>query len=77
MATQILKCRNCKAEFTFSQGEQDFFAEHNWLDPVRCKPCRANHREGRDKKQQVKRQQRPAARFAFSDAVLKLLGGDT
>jgi CxxC-x17-CxxC domain-containing protein len=37
-----LSCRDCSEEFTFSSGEQAFFASKGLLnDPQRCPSCRA------------------------------------
>lgn len=36
-----LICRDCGAEFIFSAGEQQFYAEKGFQnEPVRCKACR-------------------------------------
>lgn len=35
-----ITCKDCKTPFTFTAGEQQFFAERQFSDPVRCKPCR-------------------------------------
>lgn len=35
-----LTCKDCGQSFTFTGGEQDFFAERGFSEPVRCKPCR-------------------------------------
>lgn len=37
---QEIKCKDCKTDFTFTAGEQQFFAERQLNSPVRCKPCR-------------------------------------
>ena len=46
-----LVCRDCGASFTFTAGEQEFYAEKGFQnEPARCKPCRdarkANGRRG-------------------------------
>lgn len=35
-----LTCKDCGQSFTFTGGEQDFFAERGFSEPVRCKTCR-------------------------------------
>ena len=35
-----ITCKGCKQPFTFTAGEQAFYAERQFSDPVRCKPCR-------------------------------------
>lgn len=37
---QELSCKDCNNTFTFTAGEQQFFAERQFTPPVRCKPCR-------------------------------------
>lgn len=38
---KILKCKDCGEQFTFTVGEQDFYAQKGFEnDPVRCAPCR-------------------------------------
>ncbi|MCG3133075.1 MAG: hypothetical protein HMLKMBBP_00167 [Planctomycetes bacterium] len=39
-----LKCRDCGADFVFSEGDQSRFAEHGYAPPRRCKSCRARQR---------------------------------
>jgi len=39
---KALKCVDCQAEFVFSAGEQERFAELGFQnEPKRCQPCRA------------------------------------
>ena len=38
---KILKCKECGAEFVFTAGEQEFYAEKGFTnEPQRCKACR-------------------------------------
>ncbi len=38
---KTLKCKDCGADFVFSAGEQEFFAEKGFEnEPQRCKACR-------------------------------------
>lgn len=38
---KILTCKDCGEEFTFTSGEQEFYAEKGFAnEPQRCKPCR-------------------------------------
>jgi CxxC-x17-CxxC domain-containing protein len=42
---RILICRDCAASFTFSAGEQGFYAERGLLNqPQRCAACRSARR---------------------------------
>ena len=39
---KTLVCRDCGAEFVFTAGEQEFYAEKGFQnEPTRCKDCRA------------------------------------
>ena len=39
-------CKDCGAEFVFTAGEQEFYAQKGLLnDPVRCKACRDAKRQ--------------------------------
>ena len=33
-------CRDCGKEFTLTVGEQNFYEEKGFAEPVRCKECR-------------------------------------
>ena len=38
---KTLVCKDCGAEFVFTAGEQEFYAENGFQnDPQRCKACR-------------------------------------
>ena len=37
----ILTCRDCGQRFTFTAGEQDFYASRGYSEPGRCPDCRA------------------------------------
>lgn len=44
---RILTCRDCGQEFTFTAGEQEFFASKGLANaPSRCPDCRKAHRNG-------------------------------
>lgn len=39
---KTLVCKDCGQEFTFTAGEQEFYAEKGFTnEPQRCKACRA------------------------------------
>ena len=41
MADRTLKCKDCGADFIFTEGEQAFYKEKGFEnDPVRCLDCR-------------------------------------
>ncbi|MBX4215874.1 zinc-ribbon domain containing protein [Candidatus Parcubacteria bacterium] len=44
---QTLQCRDCPAEFIFTDGEAAFYAEKNLSAPKRCKDCRLKKRDSR------------------------------
>jgi len=37
---QVIKCIECRTDFTLTEGEQQFFASKGYQPPKRCKPCR-------------------------------------
>ncbi len=44
-ADKTLVCRDCKANFTFTAGEQEFYANKGLQnEPVRCSSCRSNRK---------------------------------
>lgn len=67
---KTLVCRDCGREFTFTAGEQAFYAEKGFKnEPTRCKDCRMS-RNGR------KSQPRNEERELF-DAVCAECGAPT
>jgi CxxC-x17-CxxC domain-containing protein len=44
----ILTCRDCGQRFTFTSGEQDFYAARGYSEPSRCPDCRAARKAERD-----------------------------
>jgi uncharacterized membrane protein YgcG len=40
MPDQTLVCRDCQSEFTYTEGEQQFYQEKGFSAPVRCGECR-------------------------------------
>lgn len=64
MPDQELTCRDCGKTFTFTEGEQEFYASKDLSEPQRCKECR---------------QARKAERFGdrqMHDAVCAKCGAD-
>ena len=47
MADQQLTCRDCGSTFTFTDGEQEFYASKNLSAPQRCKDCRNKRKSDR------------------------------
>ena len=42
---KTLVCKECGSEFTFTAGEQEFYAERGFQnEPQRCKSCRDNRK---------------------------------
>jgi len=42
---KTLVCKECGAEFIFTSGEQEFYAERGFQnEPQRCKACRDNRK---------------------------------
>jgi len=47
MADKTLTCRDCGTQFVFTEGEQDFYSQRGYSDPVRCSDCRASKKAAR------------------------------
>src|SRR5437763_14118609 len=47
-ADMTLTCRDCQQAFTFTSGEQDFYASRGFSEPSRCPDCRAARKAQRD-----------------------------
>jgi DNA replicative helicase MCM subunit Mcm2 (Cdc46/Mcm family) len=37
---KVIVCSDCSTEFLWTVGEQEFYAEHEFLQPRRCRECR-------------------------------------
>lgn len=49
MEDKTLTCKDCGAEFVFTVGEQEFYAEKGFEnDPVRCPACRKARKQNRN-----------------------------
>ncbi|MDP3879760.1 MAG: zinc-ribbon domain containing protein [Dehalococcoidales bacterium] len=45
---KVLQCADCGQDFTFTAGEQDFFASKGYTnEPKRCPSCRQSRRSDR------------------------------
>ncbi len=47
MADKTLTCRDCGNQFTFTEGEQDFYSQKGYSEPTRCPDCRAAKKAAR------------------------------
>lgn len=46
MADKVLTCKDCKSEFVFTDGEQEFYKEKGFAnEPQRCPECRRAHKQ--------------------------------
>ena len=46
---KTLICRDCRATFVFSAGDQEFYASRGFTnEPTRCPSCRAARKTGRE-----------------------------
>ncbi|MCU0508827.1 MAG: zinc-ribbon domain containing protein [Anaerolineae bacterium] len=43
-----MTCRDCGKQFTFTAGEQEFYAQRGFSEPQRCAECRQARKAGRD-----------------------------
>jgi CxxC-x17-CxxC domain-containing protein len=44
---KTLVCRDCGNNFTFTEGEQEFFSTRGYTEPQRCPDCRAAKKASR------------------------------
>ena len=54
---KTIVCKDCGTEFTFTEGEQAFYSERGFADPVRCKACRAARKAQKEEKEQLAKEQ--------------------
>src|SRR5438128_7424532 len=47
MADKTLTCRDCGTQFTFTEGEQEFYTQKGFSEPLRCPDCRARKKAAR------------------------------
>ncbi len=47
-ADKTMTCRDCGKQFTFTAGEQEFYAQRGFSEPARCSECRQARKTGRD-----------------------------
>ena len=50
MEDKKIVCKDCKKEFIFVAGEQEFYKAKGYEEPVRCKECRVKKKERYNKK---------------------------
>lgn len=48
MSDRTLTCRDCGNEFTFTAGEQEFYAQQGFSEPRRCPSCRQQRKAQRN-----------------------------
>ena len=47
---KIIVCQDCQQEFVFTKGEQEFYAEKELGDPIRCMVCRGIFKAAKEDK---------------------------
>jgi CxxC-x17-CxxC domain-containing protein len=47
MSDRTLTCRDCGQAFVFTAGEQAFYSERGYSEPLRCPSCRASRKQQR------------------------------
>lgn len=49
MADKVITCKDCNAEFTFTESEQEFYKEKGFEnEPQRCPDCRRARKQQRN-----------------------------
>jgi hypothetical protein len=51
MNDQNLTCVDCRTEFTFTTGEQEFYNDKGFTPPKRCGDCRDKKKRQREKRE--------------------------
>lgn len=60
---KVLTCRDCGEKFTFTAGEQEFYAQKGFQnEPGRCGPCRRARKQERAAASGVHYREREPAR---------------
>lgn len=44
MGDKKILCKDCNKDFVFTEGEQQFFEEKGYSEPIRCKDCRSKRK---------------------------------
>ncbi len=44
MGDKKIYCIDCNKDFIFTEGEQEFYEEKGYSDPIRCKDCRSKRK---------------------------------
>ncbi|MGQ0644712.1 MAG: zinc-ribbon domain containing protein [Elusimicrobiota bacterium] len=44
---RTLRCMQCRNDFVFEAGEQEFYRQRGLSEPKRCPDCRKQNRSGR------------------------------
>lgn len=52
---KTLKCADCGKEFTFTAGEQAFYAEKGLHEPKHCPDCRKARKEARKARREAEK----------------------
>mmetsp|Transcript_21553 Transcript_21553/g.36270 ORF Transcript_21553/g.36270 Transcript_21553/m.36270 type:complete len:110 (+) Transcript_21553:47-376(+) len=66
---KTLNCKDCGADWVFSAGEQEFYAEKALEnEPTRCKECRKEKKAARNKRMRARRKNKsgPASNVCFA-----------
>jgi CxxC-x17-CxxC domain-containing protein len=66
MSDRTLTCRDCGQAFTFTAGEQAFYTERGYSEPLRCPSCRA-----------ARKQQRSSGGDSYGGGGYSSRGGDS
>lgn len=45
MADKKIVCKDCFREFTFTEGEQEYYKEKGFENPKRCPSCRTERKK--------------------------------
>ena len=67
---KTLKCKDCGADFVFTAGEQEFYAQNGFTnEPKRCKACRDAKKNGGAKREMFTAVSRHGLRQQFAGSL--------
>lgn len=49
MPDETINCADCKTDFVWTEGEQEFFEQKAFKRPRRCRECRLKRRQAKER----------------------------
>lgn len=58
MPDKSIECVDCKQNFIWTEGEQEFYTKKGFTTPKRCESCREKRTKQRERKQNDRNEKR-------------------